>query len=550
MKLSNPNRTINSVSLWSPQSFFWRGLVLAILLLGVALRLYQLGHDSLWLDEIITQEMTLRSVPNMLRLVGTYSDHPPLFYLLAYQNRIFGFSDFAARLTATAAGILTIPVIIVLARKLWGAPAGLIAGLLLAVWPTHLHFSQEARQYALLTFFCSLSMYWLYQSITHRRRSAWIGYGIASVGGLYSHNFAFLWLASQVLFVMGLWLKAWLSGGRSSLRTYGQRVVLPFFITLSLVGVFYLPWLPSLLTQSKRLISGVSTSAIQGQSNTFHKILKMSLRFFAENEQSLKTSFTYLSIAGLAVLIKQRRWNALMLIASSLVGPFLMIGMLTSSHFFSARYLFPLLIPIILLISAALRPLIVFPITRLHFSERTAGGLTLAFLVLIGVYFIPFIRDYYQEDKEGWHDVARYLQANMGPDDIILADGMLLHKAGDAERVQHALGYYLPDELILPIEKESISAIRDNLHPGAKPWGVLWYQGRLKNRETIPEGITLIDYRFLVILQLENASGDWVKDTTRIVEAMLQLQPRQESEADMQDMLSELYQISKEEPSK
>lgn len=520
----------------------WRWFAIAIILLGAALRLYQLGQDSLWLDEIITQQMTQRTVPKMLKLVGTYSAHPPLFYLLAYQNRVLGFSDFAARLTSVAAGILTIPVLIVLARKLWGAPVGLMAGLLLALWPTHLHFSQEARQYALLMLFASLSMYWLYRGVRGGGIGAWIGYVIASTGALYSHNFAFLWVAGQVVFVGVMWLLSWRSQGVAGLKTYGRGVILPLVLALFFTGLFYLPWAPSLLTQSKRLIGGVSLpSAKDAGGPSYAEILKQSLRFFAEKNAPFKTIFIALALVGFVVGALQRRWAALIFITSSLVIPFLIMGMITSSHFFTARYLFPLLTPIILLCAEAFRPL--FRLDERVFERSSRArlfGVIAIFLVVVVLALIP-IQDYYQREKEDWHGVARLLMARKAPNDLILADGTLIGKAGDASRVQQALGYYLPDETILEAAPTSVQTLLDHPDPEATVWGVLWHQRRLGARDQISPDIEITDFHFLTVLQMKEPSGDLLQDTAAMLEAMLLLQRQTESHPDLHLTLAEIY---------
>ena len=165
---------------------------------------------------------------------------------------------------------------------------------------------------------------------------------------------------------------------------------------------------------------------------------------------------------------------------------------------------------------------------------------------MIGIFFVVTalalfpIRGYYHRGKEGWHDAARYLAREMGPDDLILVDGMLLGKVGDAGRVQQALGYYLPDKELLPVEPDTAQTLLDHPRPGATVWGVLWYQGRLKSRKGLLSDIDFRDYPSLVVLSLKHPSGDLRRDAVEILEAMLQIQPYPESKPDMQALLAEL----------
>ena len=516
-------------------------MALIIILLGAGLRFYQLGQDGLWLDEIITQARTQRPVFNMLKWVWLHEEHPPLFYLLAYQNRILGGSDFAVRLTSVAAGILTIPVFIKLGRKFWGAPAGLLAGLLLALWPVHIHYSQEARQYALLMLFTSASMYWLYRSVTIGNTGAWFGYSIATICALYTHYFSFLWIISQVVFVSLLAVLFLKKRGKAGLKSYLRKILLPFVVSLLIADILFLPWAPNLIIQSRRLITGVSAPKPKDGA-AFLAIIKGLALFFSGRDVFLKTGVWALMAIGFMVGALQRRWEALLLIIASLTIPLLMIGLISSPHFFNSRYLFPLLTPIILLVAEALHPLLTFPSMRFKFPRRVVISGATAIFLLVSVFFIPPIRAYYHWEKEGWHDAARYLQAHMSPNDIILADGMLLHKSGDAARVQFALGYYLPTKTILLVEKDAAQSLQDYPHPDAIPWVVLWYQHRLESRDALRPDIEIHDYHFLVILELKNPNGgDLMKDTTKELEALLQLQPLQESKPDVHAMLAEIY---------
>jgi 4-amino-4-deoxy-L-arabinose transferase-like glycosyltransferase len=530
----------NTPVIWFHRFGLWLLFAVLIILLGAALRFYQLGRDSLWLDEIVTQQITQHNVRQMLNLVGHYDDHPPLFYLIEYQNRLMGFSDFAARLPSAIAGILTIPVVIVLARRLWGAPIGLMAGLLLALWPTHLHFSQEARQYALLMLFISIATYRLYRGVSDGGIAAWIGYILSSVGALYSHNSAFLWTAGQIIFVVVMGLLSWREESVAGMKRYVRRVVPPFFLALFLIALFYLPWAPHLLIQSKRLIRGVSLPAGAAGGFAYYDMLKRSLRFFAEKNVLFEGVFIALTLVGFIVGALQRRWAALILVVSSSIAPFLLAGIISSSHFFSGRYLFPILLPIILLSAEAFRPAFSLVASSLNRSLRAqAFGMIGIFFVVTALALFP-IRGYYHRGKEGWHDAARYLAREMGPDDLILVDGMLLGKVGDAGRVQQALGYYLPDKELLPVEPDTAQTLLDHPRPGATVWGVLWYQGRLKSRKGLLSDIDFRDYPSLVVLSLKHPSGDLRRDAVEILEAMLQIQPYPESKPDMQALLAEL----------
>ncbi len=131
----------------------WRSLVV-VFLIGLALRLWGLGQESLWADEYYT--LLTASQPSfgavMDRVVNA-EPHPPLYFLIMHAwLALAGTSDIALRLPSALAGALTVPLLFLLMRLLFPSrpgAAGVAAGLL-AFSPMHIWYSQEARAYALL----------------------------------------------------------------------------------------------------------------------------------------------------------------------------------------------------------------------------------------------------------------------------------------------------------------------------------------------------------------------------------------------------------------
>ena len=105
--------------------------LLAVLLLGLALRLYRLGADSLWYDETVSTALAGSPLPELLR--HTAGDiHPPGYYLLLRGWLLLtGFGDgradpqtfgleFVAGFFSLFFGILLIALVYRLARRLGG----------------------------------------------------------------------------------------------------------------------------------------------------------------------------------------------------------------------------------------------------------------------------------------------------------------------------------------------------------------------------------------------------------------------------------------------
>jgi uncharacterized membrane protein len=132
-------------------------ILLLLILLGYWLRVHNLDAFSFWTDEGLTPERSGYPIAQILRNeiviqgVVTRDTHPPLYYLIIHVTRqLFGLGDFAFRYPSVLFGVLLIPLIYQLARRMGGLGLGLIVALLAAVNPLQVYYSQEARMYSLL----------------------------------------------------------------------------------------------------------------------------------------------------------------------------------------------------------------------------------------------------------------------------------------------------------------------------------------------------------------------------------------------------------------
>ncbi|MFQ6000960.1 MAG: glycosyltransferase family 39 protein [Anaerolineae bacterium] len=221
-------------------------IFLLILLAGLALRLYRLGHESLWYDETVSVLLARKSLSALT--AHTAGDiHPPLYYyLLHFWIRLAGSSEFSLAFLSLVFGLLLIPLLFYLGRGLYGAKIGLLGALLLALSPFNLWYSQEVRMYTLGAFLGLISLLFLLRLIKSQarlQRGYGAGYILASALGLYTlYYFAFLLLA-QNLMVIGLWLARWVKGK--------QRLsLLPWISSQVGILLLYLPWLPIAFRQA------------------------------------------------------------------------------------------------------------------------------------------------------------------------------------------------------------------------------------------------------------------------------------------------------------
>jgi 4-amino-4-deoxy-L-arabinose transferase-like glycosyltransferase len=251
----------------------------ALVLLGLAVRLPGLGDKVVWNDEVWTlmwlsghgeREMTAalaeggaRSGAELLDFQRVTPGHSPLWTvaLVARDDpkqpalymilaRLWagavGDSPGRVRLLSVLLSLGAIPAAAWLARLLWPRTAGapLVAAALVALSPFQVAHAQEARPYALwilLTLLSSGALVRLLERPDARRALLFAATGAA---GLYAHTFHGFVLAGQAL---AAW---WTLCARG---TAGRIAIQPLLLGFAGAALVYLPWALTIATRPDRV---------------------------------------------------------------------------------------------------------------------------------------------------------------------------------------------------------------------------------------------------------------------------------------------------------
>lgn len=225
MKAPAPERTSAGSGIWLP---------LALVVVALAVRLYRLGAESIWLDEATSLFLARMDVRSLV--AWTSADiHPPLYYLLLHYWRAFGESEVALRGLSVLAGLAAVPLLYELGRSLFDRRAGAAAGLFLALAPLHVWYSQQARMYTFLMLWVLLASYALVRALTGRDRGWWVGYALAMALGYYTHYYSSLALLFHGVVVIG-----WAATQRR------WSAAPAWLAAVAGSGVLFLPWLPTM----------------------------------------------------------------------------------------------------------------------------------------------------------------------------------------------------------------------------------------------------------------------------------------------------------------
>ena len=189
--------------------------------IGAALRIYNLGFKSLWVDEALLFQFANGNIDHVLSQNALYNSYPPLFAVLLHAILNIGTSEWILRLIPCLAGIVAIPVMYYLARNFVTHPFALFAALLVALSPNQIMYSQQVVAYS-LTFLLAQVMLCMF--LLFLRRATWrnsLLLGFVIFFSIWTHyGLAILCLAINIVFfikifrldrprrVLGLWLVA------------------------------------------------------------------------------------------------------------------------------------------------------------------------------------------------------------------------------------------------------------------------------------------------------------------------------------------------------
>lgn len=210
----------------------------AALVLGAYLRFINLGHHSLWADELATAKVANADLDAGFWQLARNDVHPPGYYLLLnLWCRVFGDTEVSLRTPSVIAGVALIGLCYHLANKIWGRGAAHIAAWLSCVSPFFIHYSQEARSYQLLAAmatWCACCAYSLVSSAS----------APTTVRRIIAHALPFA-LAAYVHYT-GLILALVLLGFVLLVEVTQRRDARPVLWTITAAVAMYAPWLKPL----------------------------------------------------------------------------------------------------------------------------------------------------------------------------------------------------------------------------------------------------------------------------------------------------------------
>ncbi|MDO8688666.1 MAG: glycosyltransferase family 39 protein [Dehalococcoidia bacterium] len=458
-------------------------------LIAFGLRTWGLGVQSIWLDEGISIRYASEPLGALIASVISQDLHPPFYYVaLHYCMILTGSSEYAIRFLSAVVGLLAVPTMYQLAKSLllprrtrstipeW---TGIAAAVLVAVSPFMVYYSQEARNYGMVTVWTIMASLALWKAQEGSRMLAGsgpaVGWWLAYVGfatlTLYTHYFGVFVLLAHVVYL-----------GIISLRR--RRLPLMGLAALAATGILYLPWISPALIQLRRMNGSPDfwAGALSLQSLLERLFTAFALGPKAQGTGLALIAFGVLLLVGIVSLVRVKDApvgrGEVFLLLYLLVPLSIMYFITARAPKFAERYVIMAAPAFYLLLARGLALPLAEGKELLDRGKRRGWALV-GFFVAVTVAILSFSTlftyqaltspDYARDNNRA---AVRYIEANTQPGDAIL----LMMNA------PHAFQYYYTGDLpwygLQPGDDFQTAAAELNRITGGKQrlWVYLWNQ--------------------------------------------------------------------------
>jgi mannosyltransferase len=216
--------------------------------LGLALRLATLTQVGLDQDELATVHFATQDLSTVVFGPG-FDNHPPVYYLLMHLwIGVAGEGEVALRLPSVVAGTAAVWLAWRVGAALLGPMAGLAGAIGVALVPTHIAMSQNARMYELLVVLALLSM-WAMMRFCRRP-------SIGSMVAYVAATEAMIWTQSAGVFVVVAQNAFWLAMVLRPDPTRPRGRELAWWVAAQLLVLgLHVPWL-GVMAERMGVVSG------------------------------------------------------------------------------------------------------------------------------------------------------------------------------------------------------------------------------------------------------------------------------------------------------
>ena len=212
-----------------------------VLALAAYVRFYAIQGPYFWTDEALSALISSQS-PERIWFHAGHDVSPPLYFLLLHAwSAVYGDGVFSLRAMSALAGVLSTLLGMWLIRLLDTPRTAVLAGLLLALFPIAVRYSQETRMYTLEHVWLLGATIALVYWVKSARDRYLVAYALLMTAALYTHYFAIFCVLSHWTYL-------------SILAFQGNHPTRPIFrwawwLANISIAFLYVPWLINLIDE-------------------------------------------------------------------------------------------------------------------------------------------------------------------------------------------------------------------------------------------------------------------------------------------------------------
>lgn len=368
--------------------------------MAISLRLYlnmNQFNASLWGDEGFSAILSMKSIPQIIKIIATDTS-PPLYNLTEHiAFRIFGTEEIVIRGLSFFYYLLTCFFIFLITKLIWDKKTALLATALTFFNPFFFIYAFEGRMYSIMALGVAASFYFFLKLLVLSKtkiKKPWkyiAGLTLGLDWALYSHHFAIF-----AVFVLGFWFVI-------EILKRNWKFAKWTLISFIAAAILYSPWLVPLYNQTKMVGGGfwLGTPTLTDLRTLIYEYLATGIKY-----QNLQQYALYLVLLTLAIRKWHKNMHKNLILLTWFLGPIFMAWIVSQAFqsVFYNRYL-----------------LYTIPGAMILLSSNRRKIISIVFIAIILGLFVRIDWHYFNNPtKLPFQDLAAYVKETRRGDDFLI----------------------------------------------------------------------------------------------------------------------------------
>lgn len=375
-------------------------LLILFTIVGCILRFYNLGFNSLWLDEASTYEFAKNSLWGIWDITANGEFNPPLFHWIESWMLVFGNSEFILRFFPAVCGVLSIPVVYLVGKEFIDRNVGIILAAAFSLSPFLIFYSQEARAFSTMLLFIACAMVFYFRGLRTGKIGNWVMFGVFAALSYWTHFYSMVIIVGLIIYAIVVSL--------SKIRENYKSLI----VAIGVFSIICAPIIYVTFSLFAKRTAAAPTYGIQGIGIIIQTFIQIS--GFSETAMMLLGVLFILGIAHLYLFDKKK---SLFLVAMTILT-FIVSYFLSFMLPMMPKYL--IFLSIIFFIGIAFSYKILYMLTG---SKLVVYGLMIFLLLVNASFYTQYYAGYTKDDWRGFS--GKLVNTTQPGDFIVLLPGYI-----------------------------------------------------------------------------------------------------------------------------